>query len=214
MRNRHRGLGSGCWGGLLLVLAGCSGGQTGDESTPREPMQDSGTQRDAGGRDDFFDSIRGGFGNADYEPADSIGQLAEWSDQVAVGTIASLRPGRESIRGGTTSTVLVELAIDEVFKGEPASALWLELYVGAVFDAALLPDPLPENRLLVFVLPAPADDPAAPDVPGDAPLYVPTTPQGMIVEADDGSAEESDPSAPLFPDSFDAAIDAVRDALR
>jgi hypothetical protein len=207
-----------------LVLAACNGGQTGDESTPDVDGCVCG-MRDAGpiGDDAFLDSLRPGLGN--YDAAESIWHLAERSDVIAVGTIVSVRAGEEDdapsgngrgVRISGLSTAVVELALSQVLKGEPAERIHVQFYTGHVFDAARLPDPLPDNRLLLFLhVIADGDDDAgavSPGVPEGEPLYSLTTPQGMVVEDDSGEADIQDPIYPRG--SFASLIDTVQAMLR
>lgn len=190
---------------LWLVLAACTGGQTGDESTGGGP--DASEPSDAGGSDaSFFDSLRQGFGN--YDAAHSVEELAERSERIAVGTLAGVRPGHTRVERSDVgpSTAVMELAVSEVLKGEPAERLYVELYVGDVFDAARLPEPLPENRLLVFLVPSESIDAGIPD--GEV-LYWPTTPQGFMVE--DGSGQVDAVDLVLAPISFDDLVGRLRD---
>jgi len=188
----------------LVMLAACTGGQTGDEGPTGRP--DASRPTDAGtSAENFFDSLRQGFGN--YDAARSIEELAERSDVIALGTIASVGEGRPaSIDRGDLATAFVELAVIEVLAGDLSERFYIELYVGHVFDAARLPDPLPENRLLVFLIPATASDAAAPE---GEPLYTLTTPQGMMVERESGSIDTVDLAVA---GTFDELIDRVRDA--
>lgn len=206
MRTRTRSLVGTSW---LAILAACTGGQTGDEGPSRRP--DAGQPTDAGATgEDFFDSIRGGFGN--YDAARSLAELADRSERIAVGTIAALLEGRPFAMSSGESTAMVELAVSEVLKGEPAERLYIELYVGFVFDAPYVPDPLPENRLVVFLIPAGDTHVSggSPELPEGEMLYTPTTAQGVMVERDSGSVDTVD----FFPEpaSFEGLIDTLRDA--
>jgi hypothetical protein len=189
----------------LVLLAACTGGQTGDEGPNGPP--DASRPTDAGTTDeDFFDSLRPVFGN--YDAARSVEELAERSDVIAVGTVGSVREGRPASTGRGEGTAVLELAVIEVLAGSVAERFHIELYRGFVFDGAWLPDPLPENRLLFFLIHATAGDAAVLD---GEPLYRPTTPQGMMVEREAGSIDTVDLAVA---GTFDELVDRVRDAVQ
>jgi hypothetical protein len=212
MRTRTLGRFGASW---LVMVAACTGGQTGDEGP--NGGRDASEPSDAG-TDDFLDAIRRNFGN--YDAAKNIYDLADRSERIAVGTIAAVHEGRPLVmsRSGE-STAVLELAATEILKGEPAERFYIELYRGYLFDAPTLPDPLPENRLLVYLIPASPDDgdagvsASAPGLPEGAVLHTLTTPQGMVVEDDSGSVDAID--SIFQPGPFDALVDTVRaDAAR
>ena len=168
---------------------------------------------EAGTSSDFIDSLRPAFGN--YDAARSVSALANRSERIAVGTIAALREGRPL--EGEAATVVLELEVSEVLKGEPAERLYVELYNGLVFDAPNVPDPLPDDRLLLFLVPDPKTLISAPDeavidniagLPDGEPLYSPTTPQGLMVELPSGLVDAVDL---VVPGSFEALIESLRE---
>jgi len=201
-------VGAWCW----LMLAACTGGQTGYENTSRDP--DASPPSDAGATgEDFLDALRRGYGSADHEQY-SIDALTNNSERVAVGTLAAVR------EGSAPHTVVAELSVSEAIKGEPAEALYVMLYSGAVEDGVRLPDPA-DNRVLVFVQSDDVGDDGTLNAgtPGLLPqgqvLYALTTPQGFVVEDESGSFSTSEPNDPNFPpDSFDDLVDTVRYAAR
>lgn len=198
-----------------LALVACTGGQTGDEG-PRGRSGD-GQPTEAGTTGaDFIDSLRPTFGN--YDAARSVEALADRSARIAVGTIAAVRKGRRlDANDPEATTAVLDLTVSEVLKGESAAHLYIELYVGFNFDAANVPDPLPENRVLFFLIPAAnmltsAADAAViasiPGVPDGETLYSPTTPQGLMVETASGSVDSVDL---VVSGTFDELLDRVRE---
>jgi hypothetical protein len=200
-----------------LLFAACNGGQTGDESTPRPP--DASSHDDAGLSDgEFFDAL--GRGTADrYLPADSIAELAERSERIAVGRIAAVREAGRL--GCCVHELTVEFDVADLLQGPAANRLYIEFHAGPILDAARLPDPLPDNRLLVFVRPRYDDDdadggavPNTPGLPDGEVLQALTTPQGLVVETASGGLTISEPNLPFFvADDFEALLQQVRDAV-
>jgi len=191
----------------VVVLVACSGGQTGDESSGRPPDAAPSTDAGMNGKD-LFTSLRQSFGN--YDAATSVAELAERSDRVAVGTLAAVRAGHTQVgRGVRPNTAVMELVVSETLKGEPAERLDIEVSLGqAGFDVATVPDPLPQNRLLVFLIAGGLFDAGMPDVM----LYTPTTPQGMVVE--DAAAQADAVDAIFLAGPFDDLVAGVRAAVQ
>ena len=179
------------WTILLLAVACNSGGQTGDESAPEEP--DASQPQDAGGAGGaaFFDAVRRGVGSADYEPADSVAELTQWSESIAVGTITEIR----AVGGAPVQLAIVDVAVSTMLKGEPAETLHVMVSV-MVEDAPRLAADARDRRVLVFLSPEIGDDGAAivddPEWPEDAVLHAPATPQGFVGEGEGGSTFESE----------------------
>jgi hypothetical protein len=214
MRKRIHERSMAFWLWLPLVACACTGGQTGDEG-PR-PRKGAAKQIDAGKMDaDFIDSLRRNFGN--YDPAHSVSELADRSERIAVGTIGAVREGRRfRASDPNVATAMVELKVSEVLKGEPATRLYVELYFQA-FDAANVPDPLPKDRILLFLRPAvdrllnAEDSPTIadiPELPDDETLYTPATPQGLMIETESGSVDSFE--LPVS-STFQELLDSIRE---
>jgi hypothetical protein len=151
--------------------------------------------------------------SADYEPARTVAELAEWSSVVVVARLREIREGH--IRGASredparTEHLLHVFDVVETVRGTlPGGQVFVETHKpgrepAASFDAAAPK----EVEAVLYLVPAPTqtDRPvvAAPKpAPPGEPLMSFTTPQGFLIQIDGRVAhplEWAAPAKPLFP---------------
>lgn len=138
--------------------------------------------------------------SADYEPAKSPRELAEWSELVVAGRMVSVIEGRVfgTARGapGAGSTVVLEVEVSSVEKGELPAGSNGRVYVE--FDSSYRRPAADYNRVtpkdvdvLLYLVRAPltgsANEPIQDEDagrPDGQPLWWITTPQGFLIEDD------------------------------
>jgi len=165
------------WFAFIFTLTGCG---SGNDSAP--------------GDLDAFVKLFTGYA-ADYEPARSPQQLAEWSDLVVLGRIHSVTDGRIHGDGVSRSTtVVVAVDVREVKKGalppRSENRVYVEMESSYQRPASAYDKVAPRDvDALLFLTPAPATGVPGgqrienPDAgrPNGQPLWQVTTPQGFLV---------------------------------
>lgn len=177
-----------------LVLAGTA---CGGNATEQQAAVDA-DQRAAGDADRFV-SLFEGF-SADYEPANSPKQLAEWSELVVSGTIEKVSDGRvyNADDMGGAPTISIQVKVTDIRKGTlPDGAdgrVHVEFYATYGRKAAEYDRVAPRDvEVLLYLNRSPVagtkphriQDPGR-GRPSGQPLWRLTTPQGFLMKSDEG----------------------------
>jgi hypothetical protein len=183
---------------LLLPIAAAACAQAAKPSTPP-------------GQNDFLRLYRGY--QADYEPAATMAQLAEWSEVVAVGRLKEIREGRKvgvaAEDPGRAEHLIYVFEITENVKGAvPGDVAYVQALKPSLEPAERFDAAAPKNDPAVLYLrsasPPPSDKVvvAPPNaLPANARLMRFTTPQGFVILLRGGVVsplEQRGPSQPLF----------------
>jgi hypothetical protein len=205
---------------LLWLAQACSGGQTGDESSPDEPTKDAGT-----GDGNLLDQIVRQSGSGNYQPVMSWRELVMKSERIATGTIVAIRPGPsvdespdDAEHSNVALTAVMELAVAQVLKGDPSDALYVDFRVGSAEEG--FSGPPPSERVLLFLVQADFGNGvllnSGAGVPPGQKLYVLTTPQALFVETPSGIQEAFDANDSWLTtdSSFGAQVQAVEALVR
>lgn len=192
-----------CAFGLISTAAGCA---------RNAPPSDAA----ASGNLQAFARLFSGF-HADYDPAESPRDLANRSDLVVVGQLGPVSEGQtfgEPDQPWTYQTVIVTVTVDEVKKGAlPENSdgkVYVQLIAPATASASDYNDVAPRDSDILWFLSAAAIDTTDADAgpergqPDGQPLWQSTTPQGFLIQADDGvlQIQESQTYDDVTLDSF------------
>lgn len=199
-KERNRGLLAGLVAAALL-LAGCA-----PSGTPTAVLPDAGLSgseaREAYSEEDTLSAFGGNGPIGDYDPFQSPAELAKVSELVISGTVAGIREGRtlyypenDQVEGNTSIVLIMD--VSEAVRGKLQAGTdgraYIEFFHPAQNDLSAYRRALPEGSSVVAYL-APAGDgepnervdvaienPEA-GRPTGQPLYVPVSPQGLILQ--------------------------------
>jgi len=191
---------------LLTMMPACA--RATKSAAPPAPSASAATGQST--QDRFLRLYRGY--RADYEPATTVAELAEWSEVVAVGRLKQIREGRIQGAGrddpGRTEHLVYVFDVTEKLKGTlPGDVAYVEAVKpgrepAASFDAAA---PTGAEALLYLRSASPAapgESSLAPldPLPAGTHLHWFTTPQGFLIHIGRvvHPLEQRGPSQPIF----------------
>lgn len=203
------------------VVEADAGSQSADPDVQSGSAGADATASSAQTEGDFYELLRETV--IDFPVAQSYDEQAARSEIVLLGTYSAVSMGRSFLEPPDSPwslrTAVLEVRVDEVFKGEPADSVHVEYVIAGSVTAQDLMAAMPTHRFILFLSDITELEQFW-DVfedgkgrPAGSRLYEMVTPQGLVVEMPDGGAAQpllNDAGQSLpGPSSFEEAMSLV-----